>query len=70
MCKVISHDFLRSYVFDTVFYYQSYGIPSNGFASALSYNAFASGNAWEAYDKADVIFKEGRAASWKGYVQR
>jgi hypothetical protein len=51
-------------------YYQSYGMRSNAYASAISSSAIGVGNAWESYDKADVVFKDGRAVSWKGYVQR
>lgn len=55
-------------------YYQTYGMRSNAYANAyagaFNANAFGGGNTWESYDKADIIFKNGRAISWKGYVQR
>lgn len=51
-------------------YFQSYGMRTNAFANAQNGSAFGAGNAWESYDKVDVIFKNGKAISWKGYVQR
>lgn len=37
---------------------QSFGLRTNAYG------------AWESYDDVEIIFKEGRAISWKGYVQR
>lgn len=51
-------------------YFQSYGMRTNAYANAQNGSAFSAGNDWESYDKVDVIFKDGQAISWKGYVQR
>ena len=47
-------------------YYQSYGMRTNIYANGLC----GASNVWESYDQFDIMFKDGRAVSWKGYVQR
>lgn len=57
-------------------YHHSYGTRTNAYANAAAYanpysvSAFGNSSAWESYDEAEVVFRDGRAISWKGYVQR
>lgn len=43
-------------------YYRSYGTRLNAYSYALK--------TWEAYDQSEIVFKDGIAISWKGFVQR
>ena len=47
-------------------YYKDYGSRTNIFAN----QGYGAGRSWQSYDKAEITFKNDRAISWKGYVQR
>lgn len=52
-------------------YYKSFGQRSNDFLNAFGGSAqYQTTQTWEAYDTVDIVFKDGKAISWKGYVQR
>ncbi len=47
-------------------YYESYGTRSNIYANYT----FGNIQTWEAFDKFDLVFQNGRAISWKSNVRR
>lgn len=51
-------------------YRQSYGTRTNAYANAIGTATIGNANVWESYDTAEIVFKDGCAISWKGYVQR
>jgi hypothetical protein len=56
-------------------YHKSYGTRTNkhGYASDSGYGLWGFGTAdktWEAYDKIEIFFKDGKVTSWKNSVKR
>jgi hypothetical protein len=51
-------------------YYQSYGVRSKAYANTAYSSGYGHSKSWESYDQAEIVFKDGRAVKWKGYVQR
>lgn len=47
-------------------YYESYGTRSNVYADSY----FGNAQTWEAYDKFDLVFKNGQAVTWTYNVRR
>lgn len=47
-------------------YYKNYGTSSNVFV----YDRYGTGSVWQSYDQVEITFKNDRAISWKGCVQR
>ncbi len=51
-------------------YHDSLGQRSNGYFNTLGYGVVGNSHTWEAYDRVDITFKNGRVSTWRCWAQR
>ena len=56
--------------FKVYHYHQSYGTHTEDYTNTLGYGLYSTRKTWEAYDKFDLFFRDGRVETFKCSVKR